>query len=391
MMGLCFDITTQKQAEEKLLQVEAFYKAIIEKASDGVVIIGLNGAFKYISPSTLLLFGYKMEEAKDFHPDDLTYPDDLPMVIQTMGDLIANPLKIATLQYRYKHQDGSWIWIESTFRNLLAEPGIEGIVINFHEITERKEAEMQILKLNQDLERRVKQRTAELESANKELESFSYSVSHDLLAPLRRLKGFINLLRESITSQLTKEEQVYLQFILSSEAEMEKLIEALLSFSRLNISPIRKNRIRSSEMVKQVIRFFDMDINERKITFNVAPLPDVSGDEELIRQVWTNLVSNAIKYTRKKTEAVIEIGSIQEAHVTTFFIKDNGAGFDMDYADKLFGVFQRLHKASDFEGVGIGLANVNRIITRHEGSCHAEGKTGIGATFYFSLPDDQVI
>ena len=168
---------------------------------------------------------------------------------------------------------------------------------------------------------------------------------------------------------------------------MGKLVDGILNFSKLNAIELQKTRIRSSEIVQQVIKFFDPEIQNRKITFQVETLPEVKADEELIRQVWINLISNAIKYTMKKPEAVIEIGSSSTDNEITFYIKDNGAGFNMKYAEKLFGVFQRLHKTSDFEGVGIGLANVNRIVTRHGGHCRAEGEVDKGATFYFSMPN----
>jgi light-regulated signal transduction histidine kinase (bacteriophytochrome) len=254
------------------------------------------------------------------------------------------------------------------------------------DITDRKQAEQRILQLNNELEQRVKLRTTELETANKELETFSYSISHDLKAPLRHISGFIDLFLENRSTSLTGEELGYLDIISSSAAEMGKLIDAILSFSRLNKSELRKATIRSENMVRQVIRFFEPETQNRNITFNVGPLHDIEGDEELILQVWTNLISNAIKYTGKKPEALIEIGSSTTASETTYFIRDNGAGFSMKYADKLFGVFQRLHKTKDFDGIGIGLANVQRIISRHGGRCHAEGEPDKGATFYFSLP-----
>jgi hypothetical protein len=237
-----------------------------------------------------------------------------------------------------------------------------------------------------ELERRVIERTAQLETANNDLEAFAYSVSHDLRAPLRHITGFSNMLMELNTLQRTEEEIRYLKIISNGALEMGKLVEALLTFSRLKRTELHKTSINTDVMVKQVITFFEPETKNRNLTFNLGNLADCEGDPQLLKQVWMNLISNAIKYTGRRTKAIIEIGSTLASNEITYFIKDNGAGFDMKHAKKLFGVFKRLHKHDDFEGVGIGLANVNSIITRHGGHCSAIGETGMGATFFFSLP-----
>ncbi|MFA5850873.1 MAG: ATP-binding protein, partial [Bacteroidales bacterium] len=222
---------------------------------------------------------------------------------------------------------------------------------------------------------------------NKELEAFSYSVSHDLRAPLRHIGGFVDLLIKNSASQLDDTGLRYLNIVSESANEMGNLIDALLTFSRLSRTELQKTKIDSKNIVKQVVKTLRDETEGRNIKINISELPDVKGDEILINQVWVNLISNSLKYTRNNEHTVIDIGSTTEKDKTIFYIKDNGVGFDMKYADKLFGVFQRLHRARDFEGIGIGLANVNRIVVRHGGKCWAESEVGKGATFFFSIPN----
>jgi len=226
------------------------------------------------------------------------------------------------------------------------------------------------------------------EAANKELEAFSYSVSHDLRAPLRHIGGFVDLLIKNNSAQLDEKGLRYLNIISESYNEMGNLIDALLTFSRFSRAELQRTKIDSKSLINSVIKTFSDEIAGRNVEINVSDLPDTMGDETLINQVWVNLISNALKYSRNKEKTVIDIGAKIENDQTIFYVRDNGAGFDMKYADKLFGVFQRLHKARDFEGIGIGLANVNRIIVRHGGRCWAESEVGKGATFFFSKPVD---
>ena len=253
-------------------------------------------------------------------------------------------------------------------------------------IKKTEHSEKELYKLNQELEQRIAERTLQLETANKELEAFSYSVSHDLRAPLRHISGFIQILKDLNAGKQTDEELRFMKLISDGALAMENLIEALLTFSRINHSELRKSTIYSDVLVKQVIDNLYQEGGNRKITFNVGQILDCEGDEQLIKQVWVNLISNAIKYTGRNADAIIEIGSYQYDNELTFYIKDNGVGFDMKNADKLFGVFRRLHSNRDFEGIGIGLANVNSIVTRHGGRCTAMGEVGKGATFQFTMP-----
>jgi signal transduction histidine kinase len=222
--------------------------------------------------------------------------------------------------------------------------------------------------------------------ANKEMEAFSYSVSHDLRAPLRAIDGFTQILVEDYGGKLDDEGKRVAGIIRASTVQMGKLIDDLLSFSRLGRAEVKKVPVTMSALADETYKEVRKASPERNIEFAMGALPDVRGDVDMIRQVWTNLFTNAIKFTGKKEKAKIEVGSISGDDSITYYVKDNGAGFDMQYIGKLFGVFQRLHSTEEFEGTGIGLANVKRIVERHGGKVWAEGKVGEGATFYFALP-----
>jgi light-regulated signal transduction histidine kinase (bacteriophytochrome) len=303
-------------------------------------------------------------------------------------DLIEVSLRIKNLlETKYLHQQlqiQNQILEEKVKERTLELENLNLQLMDSKEKTEHSEREL--YKLNQELEQRISERTFQLEAANKELEAFSYSVSHDLRAPLRHISGFIQILKELNAGQQTEEELRLMKLISNGALEMEKLIEALLYFSRINHSELRKTTINSDILVNQVIEVLYQEGGNRKITFSVGKMLNCEGDEQLIKQVWVNLISNAIKYTGRNPDATIEIGSYQSDDELTFFIKDNGVGFDMKNAGRLFGVFRRLHTTRDFEGIGIGLANVNSIVTRHGGRCTAMGEVGKGATFQFTMP-----
>jgi signal transduction histidine kinase len=239
---------------------------------------------------------------------------------------------------------------------------------------------------NTRLEQQVRERTTALEATNQELEAFSYSVSHDLRTPLRHMIGYADALKDVIGSSLPEEGGIFLNRIAKSANEMNKLIDDLLTFSRTNRAEMRRALVNLEDLLEEVIQALQPEMEGRNITWEKAPLPHAFADPSLLRQVFSNLVCNAIKYTRLRDPAKIEIGCKMEPAETVIYVRDNGVGFDMQNSDKLFGVFQRLHEKSEFEGTGIGLANVRRIITRHGGRTWAEGRVNEGATFYFSLP-----
>ena len=263
----------------------------------------------------------------------------------------------------------------------------EKIEEDLHEqIRARQKAEYVIRRLNEELEDRVRLRTAELQEINGELKAFTYSVSHDLRAPLRHMEGFSRLLQKDHADKLSTDGRHYVDRIQSAATHMSSLVEGLLHLSRIGRQVPERNAISLHALTEDVRAELTEESEGRLIDWKISPLPEVDGDPLLVRQVLFNLVSNSVKFTSKQDRALIEIGSKEENGETVIYVRDNGAGFDPSYAEKLFGVFQRLHRQDEFEGTGIGLAIVQRIIHKHGGRVWAESRPGDGATFYFTLP-----
>jgi light-regulated signal transduction histidine kinase (bacteriophytochrome) len=301
------------------------------------------------------------------------YPsDELPLVRAIKGEAVDGH----ELYVRNAHAPYG-VWLSFTGRPLKDEVGRQlGGVIVCTDITERKRTELE-----------MKLRAAQLEAANKELEAFSYSVSHDLRAPLRHIDGFADLLQKQASSTINEKGRRHLAVISDSAKRMGRLIDDLLVFSRMGRNEMQRERVDMGQLVKEAIEGLASEIGDREISWNISALPEVHGDGAMLRQVFANLIANAVKYTSQREHAKLDIGCRHDAaDETVFFVRDNGVGFDMQYVHKLFGVFQRLHSTSEFEGTGIGLANVRRIIARHGGRTWADGAIDAGATFYFSLP-----
>ncbi len=293
-------------------------------------------------------------------------------------------------EVKNKAKDGSFYWVDTTIVPFLNGEGKPRQYVAFGaDITERKRADEKILQRNGELEQRLLERAAQLEAANKELEAFSYSVSHDLRAPLRAVEGFSRVMLEDYGPRLPEDARHSLQTIRNGALKMAALIDDLLSFSRLMRLPLNKRPVDTAKLARETVEELSLDLKGRQIDVRIGALPPCQADPGLLKQVWVNLLSNAFKYTGKHQAPVVEIGCSRENGRDAYFVRDNGIGFDMKYANRLFGVFQRLHRAEDYEGTGVGLAIAQRIILRHGGRIWAESAPDCGATFHFALEEES--
>ena len=346
--------------------------AITQSISDGIVVVDGDDRIADLNPAAERLMGMRAAQA---------IGKPLAQLSPELQSISTHPSGEVTLHHA--NEPRTFDLRVSAVHDWLGH--MVSRVIVLRDITDWKQAEEEIRHLNEELEQRVVDRTAQLEAANKELEAFSYSVSHDLRAPLRAIDGFSRILLEDYMPQLPPEVARYLRIIFENTQQMGRLIDGLLAFSRLGRKPLSKQPISSADLVRQALDSLSSEQEGRQVEISLGELPPCQGDPVLLRQVWINLLSNALKFTRGREAARIEIGCVEREGEQVYFVKDNGVGFDMQYAGKLFGVFQRLHRDDEFEGTGIGLATVQRIIHRHGGQVWAEGEPDRGATFYFVL------
>lgn len=361
-----------------------YVRSLIEASPDPLVAISPEGKITDVNQATVRATGRIAHEliGTDFS-DYFTEPDKARVGYQRVlreGSVTDYPLAI-------RHVSGNItevLYNASLYRNETGE--VAGVFAAARDITERKRAEQELRKYHEHLEELVQERTNQLETANNDLEGFAYSVSHDLRVPLRAIDGFSHQVLKRYEDKLDDEGRRYLNVVRDNTKKMSQLIDDILAFSRMGRLGMTISETNMEELAHRVFDELKPNLVERGLTLQINPLPHCLGDQAMLRQVWVNLLSNAIKFTRPRHAARIEVGGIAEKQEIIYYIKDNGAGFDMQYADKLFGVFQRLHGVDEFEGTGIGLAIVKRIIIRHGGRVWAEGKVNEGATFYFALP-----
>lgn len=420
-----YNISTRSQqiSEEK-------HRRLFENMPQGVVYQTADGTIFSANPAAERILGLTVDQMqgktsmdpswKMIRDDGTEIPGTEHPAMQALrtGEKVGQAIRGV-----FHPHKNAYVWLSITAIPLF-QPGETQafqVYATFDDITERRKAENELIALKENLEKQVDKRTKELEEkvekldnsekamlymvedlnnltaelqeeksklllSNQELESFSYSVSHDLRAPLRHINGYVDLLNKKFRADLPEKAQHYLTTVADAASQMGRLIDDLLQFSRAGRQELRKTKIEMNSLVKEVLETISQDTAKREISWNVQELPQVFGDYSLLRQVWVNLLDNALKFSRNKKPAEISIEFKEEDKNFVFFVCDNGVGFNMKYAHKLFGVFQRLHSQTEFEGTGIGLASVQRIIHKHNGQIWAEAEPGKGATFFFSLP-----
>jgi len=383
------DITGRRRMELALRESEERFRTMANSISQLAWIARADGSIHWYNERWYAYTGTTPEEMEGWGWQSVHDPERLPAVLAQWQEAVVRgepfemefPLRGADGRYR------RFLTRALPFKN--ADGKVEQWFGTNTDVDELKRAEEEIKALNAELEQRVAKRTAELEAANDELEAFSYSVSHDLRAPLRAINGFAGIVLEEYGPQLPQEGRHYLERVCQGGQRMGELIDDLLAFSRLGRQPLVRRRVDTRRLVEEALGELKPSISDRRIETRVNELPPSQGDQALLKQVWINLLSNALKYSRGRTPAIVEIGWEQQDGECVFFVRDNGVGFNMEYAGKLFGVFQRLHRADEFEGTGVGLAIVQRIIHRHGGRVWADAEPDRGAIFYFTLGGDQ--
>lgn len=364
------DVTEQRATEHALRH----HEYLLDALTDAVFAVDLAWRILTWNPAAARFLGYAAAEAIGRHSDDIVTIEVPADRDEARARLEAG--KAVTNEGRVRRKDGTWVEMKSSTVPVKDREGkLIGFVCIMHDVRETKQ-----------LVTKLREHARVVEEANRELDSFTYSVSHDLRAPLRAIDGFSRILVDEHAARMSPEETRLVQVIRRNTLQMGQLIDDLLAFARLGRKELAVGPVEMKNLLIELVPEVLTGTEERVIDLRVGALPSAVGDRSLLKQVWLNLVSNAVKYTRKRERAVIQISGEKTADENVYIVEDNGAGFSMAYIDKLFGVFQRLHRNNEFEGTGVGLALVQRIVRRHGGRVWAEGQEDVGAKFYFTLP-----
>lgn len=370
------------RALEALQESEGRFQNAFENAPIGMALVAPDGRWLRVNRAVCELVGYPAEELLLKTFQDITHPEDLTTDLEYVRQVLDDKIRAYQMQKRYFHKDGHIVWAQlnvSLVRDSRGEPRY--FISQIQDVTARVRAEEEIRQLNAELETRVVERTAELTAANRELEAFAYSVSHDLRAPLRAIDGFSQMVVSECGDQLAASARANLEEVRKASQRMGTLIDDLLNLSRITRAEMKRQPVHLSQLAHDIVKQLRQQEPDRQVIVVIADGLTADGDPQLLRVALSNLLGNAWKFTRKASPARIEFGQREGA----FFVRDNGAGFDMAYAHKLFGAFQRLHRYNEFEGTGIGLATVQRVVQRHGGRVWADGAIDRGATFYFTV------
>lgn len=384
VMGFGIDISELAETQEKLKENERRFRMVLESSHDAIFTLEAGGLVIFTNPSFKKIFEWETDEIEGKKIEELLHPKNnlkLPLLTDTEAPAYSKRFFELSLETK----NGNQLEIELNVVSAKAEDNKTIFICFARNITEQKNSQKRIRELYNSLEIKVQERTHELQIANKEMESFSYSVSHDLKSPLRAIAGYANILGEDYKSFLDSEGQHFLNEVIRNADRMSHLIDSLLSFSRLGRKEVRKIQFELEDLVRSVIEDLKPFSNPN-VKIELLPLGKAMADPDLFRQVFMNLIGNALKYSSKKENPEIRISSEEKPTETIICITDNGAGFNMDYYDKLFGVFQRLHTDKEFQGTGVGLALTQRIITKHGGRIWATSKENEGSSFSFTIP-----